>query len=365
MFEDSFADMLQQYPGAVHDRKRFAGLMKDLFPDQQMKVNLVNAAFNLGIVDELKKAGQINNTFAFRFVKRLLDEYGISRVNADWVISVWCVCYGKQTLHKPCDIEISRARNGAAPSIRNEWGVGSGHQYNDLFQYRAVSDGYGICGFSGADLRTLIVPNMHQGRPITCIFGNAFEGSDVQEVVMTDGITVIEEAAFRNCCSLKQVIFAGSLREVGDYAFCGCEQLVTAAFPSSLEQIGRHAFEGTALRQADLPGSLLWIGEGAFKECKRLSTVHLPEHLTEISKELFKGCGAIEKLELSENVQKIGKEAFADCNSLIDLMIPGTVTDVGENAFRGVDDSFHLICTVHSAAEQYARKHHVTFQIAE
>lgn len=87
MFEDSFADMLQRYPDAVHDRKRFFGLMKDLFSDQQMQVNLVNTAFDLGIVDELEKAGQINNTFAFRFLKRLLDEHGISRVNADWVIS--------------------------------------------------------------------------------------------------------------------------------------------------------------------------------------------------------------------------------------------------------------------------------------
>lgn len=365
MFEDSFADMLQRYPEAVHDRKRFVGLMKDCFPDQQMQVNLVNTAFDLGIVDELEKARQINNTFAFRFVKRLLDEYGISRVNADWVISVWCVCYGKKALHKPCDIEISRARTGAAPSIRDEQGTGSGRQYNDLFQYRAVSDGYGICGFSGANCRTLIVPNMHQGRPITRILADAFEGSDVQEVVMTDGITVMEEAAFRNCRSLKQVIFAESLREIGDYVFSGCKQLVTAAFPRSLEQIGRYAFEGTALRQADLPNSLLWIGEGAFKECTRLSAVHLPGHITEIPEELFKGCGALKRLEVSRNIQAIGKEAFAECDSLMDLMIPDSVTTVGENAFRGADDSFRLICTLHSATEQYARKHNVTFQIVE
>ena len=100
MFEDSFLDMLRQYPNAVAEKKKFCGLMKDFFPGQQMQVHLINTTYELGIVEELTKAPQITNAFAFRFVKRLVDEYGVSRINADWAVSVWCVCYGKQLLHK-------------------------------------------------------------------------------------------------------------------------------------------------------------------------------------------------------------------------------------------------------------------------
>ena len=98
MFEDGFAQMLQQYPESVIDRKKFIALIKDYFPEQQMQVNLITMVFDLGIVEEIKKASNISNAFAFRFVKRLLDEYGVSRVNADWGVSVCCVCYGKQQL---------------------------------------------------------------------------------------------------------------------------------------------------------------------------------------------------------------------------------------------------------------------------
>ena len=57
------------------------------------------------------------------------------------------------------------------------------------------------------------------------------------------------------------------------------------------------------------------------------------------------------------------EEAFAGCTNLIDLIIPWTVVMVDDDAFAGMNSGFCLICTQHSAAEQYARKHNVPFQI--
>lgn len=82
MFEDDFSKMLRDYPAAVTDKKVFAGLMKDLFPGQQMQINLMNTTYELGIANEIAGVAHINNAFAFRFVKRLVDEYGVSRLNA-------------------------------------------------------------------------------------------------------------------------------------------------------------------------------------------------------------------------------------------------------------------------------------------
>ena len=362
MFEDSFIQMFQQYPEAVTDKKKFIGLMKDFFPEQPMQVNLINTAYELGISEELNKTNHINNAFAFRFVKRLLDEYGVSRVNADWAISVWCVCYGKHTLHKPCDIEVSKAKSGSAPAIRDEQASG-GKQYNDLFRYCPVSDGYGISGFNGDNMRTLILPNAYNGKPVTRILAGVFENCDVQEAVMTDGMSVIEEGAFKGCRNLKQVIFPGSLREIGDAAFSGCSNLVTAALPRALEQIGRYAFAGTSLKQLDLPENLLWIGEGAYSDCAKLSSIRLPKHISELPADVFKGCTALKKMVLPEGIQTIGREAFSGCSALIDLIVPESVAKVGENAFAGMDPTFCLICTQKSATEQYARSHNVPFQI--
>lgn len=361
MFEDSFADMLRQYPDAIADKKKFIGLMKDFFPGQQMQVNLVSTTYEMGIAEELSKTSQITNAFAFRFVKRLVDEYGVSRINADWAVSVWCVCYGKLLLRKPCDIEISKARSGAAPAIKDEQSTGK--QYNDLFRYRAVSDGYAISGFKGSNTRTLIFPNSYAGKPVTRILAHAFESCDVQEAVMTDGIRVIEEGAFKGCENLKQVIFPNTLREIGPSAFLGCSNLVTAALPKNLEQISDYAFAETALWQVELPQSLLWLGVGIYKGCRRLTSIRFPRHLTEIPNESFMGCTALKKVDLPAGTTVIGREAFSGCSGLMDMIIPESVITVGANAYAGMNPGFTLICAQKSAAEQYARTHNVPFQI--
>lgn len=107
MFEDRFENMIRQYDQALADRKVFVGLMRDLFPEDSKKANLIIDAFDLGIAEEIQKASEIDKAFAHRFVKQLEDDHGISRQNAEWAVSTWCVCYGKNILQKTCAITIS------------------------------------------------------------------------------------------------------------------------------------------------------------------------------------------------------------------------------------------------------------------
>ena len=90
--------MLTRHQASLDDRKKFTALVKDLFPDQAKNVNLLLMAYNMGIAQDIQNASHINNTFAFRYVKQLMDDFGMSRVNADWIVSVWCSCYGGKFL---------------------------------------------------------------------------------------------------------------------------------------------------------------------------------------------------------------------------------------------------------------------------
>lgn len=56
MFEDDFLKMLRDYPHAVLDKKVFAGFMKDLFPGQQMQVNLLSTAYSNCVELQTRKA---------------------------------------------------------------------------------------------------------------------------------------------------------------------------------------------------------------------------------------------------------------------------------------------------------------------
>lgn len=352
-----------QHPDAVMEKKRFAGLVRDLFPGQQMQVNLICMVWELGIANDIQAAQHISNSFAFRYVKRLVDEYGVSRLNADWAVSVWCVCYGQQTLHKGCDIKISQAKAGAAPAIKEERQPDAGTQYGDLFRYAAVDGGYGVTGFAGQNKRTIIFSNRYDNRPVKRIMANSFSECEVQEAVMTDGIEVIEKDAFKGCKDLKQVIFALTVKEIGDGAFSGCRSLTMAALPPFLEQIGRYAFSGTDLKTLTIPSTVYWTGEGVYSNCTRLNKAKIPDNIISIPDRMFKGCTGLKEVLLPDCIDSIGEEAFAGCVSLETITIPETVRNIGRDAFAGVAAHFTLLCNRLSPAEKYARENNIKFQI--
>ena len=104
--------MLRKHEESLNDKKRFTALVKDLFPDQAKNVNVLLMAYNMGIAQDIQNTSRINNTFAFRYVKQLMDDFGMSRVNADWIVSVWCVCYGNKVLGRTCEITLQKQGSG-------------------------------------------------------------------------------------------------------------------------------------------------------------------------------------------------------------------------------------------------------------
>lgn len=363
MFEAEFERLLNQYRDAVGVRSRFSGLVKDYFPGQQRQINLILAAYDLGLAKELESVGTISNAFAYRFVKRMVDEYGTSRVNADWAVSVWCVCYGQHILGKPCEIKLRSGKSGAAPAIQEE--KAGTVKYGQLFQYEPCSVGRGLAvtGFTGSDNRMLIFQNSCQNTPVMEIKAGAFSESAVEEAIMTEGYRKIGDRAFSGCTSLKQIILPVSLRELGDFSLAGCENLKSIALPAMLERIGAYALSNTGLKTIQIPQSVCTIGEGAFSGCTQLDGIEIKENIKSIPDKLFQGCERLKKIKLHEQLLSIGDYAFADCVSLDSIYIPDSVTAIGENTFQGVSEKFVLQCGFGSYAESFARKKKLSYQL--
>jgi hypothetical protein len=288
MIERDFTNLLRNNPGIVNEKKKFTGLVKDMLPGQSLQVNLLLSLCNIGIHDEINSAASITNAFAYRFVKQLVEDHGVSRINADWAVSVWCVCYGKNILGKPCEIKISTAKSGGQPSIVSDHQSGV-KQYQDLFRYKKNSDGkgYSITGFDGENRKTLIFPNTHHNDNVTAIAEGAFIECDVQEAIITEGITVIERRAFNGCTQLKQVYFPESLIEINDSAFSGCGRLNTMALPKRLERIGAYAFASVSVKNIEIPESVYWLGEGAYSNCAGITAVTIPPGIEHINDKSF------------------------------------------------------------------------------
>lgn len=363
MFEKEFEQILTKYHDAIAVRSRFSGLMKDYMPGHPMQINLLLNAYDLGIVKEIETVSTINQAFAFRFVKRLTEEYGVSRANADWAVSMWCVCYGQSVLKKPCEIKLNSGQKGVAPSIREEkHGM---TQYGELFQYEKLSDhsGLAVSGFCGENNRAIIFQNQYRNMPVVTIKEKAFMENTLEEAIITDGILRIEKQAFAGCSDLHQVIMPSTLKELGDSAFAGCVSLRMIALPESLEQIGAYTFSDTGLKAVQIPKNVYWLGEGAFSNCRNLSTIDIPENINIVSVRLLQNCVGIKKVNLHEKITTIGDEAFANCNNLMELYVPDAVQYIGMGAFDGVHDKFILLCGIGSYAEKYAQTHKMRYQL--
>ena len=111
MTEQQFKQLLQNHSDMLGDRKKFVGLLKDYIPDQPLQRNLLLYLYDFDIHIEISKAAQLNNAFAYRFVKRLCDDNGVSKINAEWAVRTWCACYGS-ILGKDFDI-IPNADNNS------------------------------------------------------------------------------------------------------------------------------------------------------------------------------------------------------------------------------------------------------------
>lgn len=363
MFEQNFETMLKQYSDAIDDKKRFSALVKDLFPEQAKHVNLLLMAYNLGIAQELQNVRDINNTFAYRYVKQLMDNFGLSRINADWIVAVWCVCYGQKVLHKNCDIKLQI--KGAGPAVKEEQNGSSTQKYGDLFQYGKSSEGMGLVvnGFRGNKTQTVIFQNRREGQPVIEIGEGLFAGDDIEGAILTDGIKYIGKKAFSNCRKLHQIVLPESMLDIGDEAFENCESMKSITLPSLLEKIGNAAFKGTNLKTVSIPKTVYWIGEELFAGCKELNNIQLPINIERITKSMFEDCVCLKKISLHEKLRVIEDRAFAGCIDLDFIIIPDSVVEIGQNAFLGVDKQFIIQCSFGSYAEEYARKNRIKYQL--
>ena len=174
--------MLRQYENSIDDKRQFTALVKDIFPEEAKNINMILMAYNMGIAQDIQKANLLNNTFAFRYVKQLMDDYGISRVNADWIVSVWCSCYGNKVLGKACDISVQK--QGGGPAIKDNKSS-SGKSYGELFVYEKSRRGNGLAatGFRGDKNQTIIFQNRSGNENVIEIADNSFSKSSIEEAI--------------------------------------------------------------------------------------------------------------------------------------------------------------------------------------
>jgi tetratricopeptide (TPR) repeat protein len=197
-----------------------------------------------------------------------------------------------------------------------------------VFQTVANNDGsVTILKYAGADTQ-VVIPGSIGGKPVTEIWGKAFEKTNLTSVEIPGSVKTIGGFAFSGN-QLMSVVIPGSVTTIGDGAFSK-NQLTSVEIPDSITTIGNFAFFENQLTSVKIPGSVTTIGKSAFS-VNRLASVEIPGSVTTIGDGAF-SFNQLTSVTIGNGVTSIGENAFFG-NQLTSVEIPGSVTTIGKDAF--------------------------------
>ena len=216
---------------------------------------------------------------------------------------------------------------------------------NVLCTYEINESGITIIGYEGALPAEAILPGEIDGKPVTAISGDAFEGCrSLTSVTIPEGVMRIGDEAFANCESLTSVTIPNSVTLICDLVFLNCYSLTDIrvaednANYSSRDGVLFDKAQTTLLccpagkQSYEIPKGVKEIGYGAFVSCKSLTSMTIPAGVEYIGHYAFEDCESLTSVTIPAGVTRIGNEAFGGCESLTSATIPANCT-IGDYAF--------------------------------
>ena len=156
---------------------------------------------------------------------------------------------------------------------------------------------------------------------VTGIGWGAFGNGPFTEVIIPEGVTRIEQAAFSGCPELTKVTLPSKLEIMEGSVFKNCAKLADIHVPDGVTRIGKEAFAGTPF-EAGFPDGPVYLGKVLYKY-----NGEIPAHYTikdgtaEVGDEIFSD-SKLETVKLPSSLEYCDESAFSRCDSLKNVDIP-------------------------------------------
>ena len=193
------------------------------------------------------------------------------------------------------------------------------------YELNSEGTGYLVSGNEATkSLTEIYIPLTYNDLPVTEIKSNAFaEHTNLQKIVIPNGVEVIGEASFLGCNSLTSLQIPASVTNIVITAFSGC---------GSLEEIFVDGDNATYDSRENCNAIIDTASNTLVVGCK--NTI-IPDSVSGIGDYAFYSCGALTSIKLPFGVTNIATGAFAGCRELTSIAIPSSVTNIGYYAFEG------------------------------
>lgn len=175
--------------------------------------------------------------------------------------------------------------------------------------------------------KTIIIP-----KGIKTIGKACFAGTNVEEVVLPEGIETIDSDAFNFCTKLRKINFPETLKVIGHGAFKGCFFLETVILPKTMKEISDYAFYEAGIKQLILPENVNFVGTEVFVGTD-IETTDIPENFT-LNSAMFEKCQKLHSINLLGSHITIPERCFCNCINLTEIDITKTAL-IKDEAFRG------------------------------
>ena len=142
--------------------------------------------------------------------------------------------------------------------------------------------------YMGPETAKLVIPTTVEGLRVECIGEKCFEDVEwIEELVLPEGIEIIQYRAFYGCSNLKKMNIPSTLHKILGWAFAH-SGLVNMDFPDTFTDLDYGAFYGcTELESVVLPPAVDYLGENTFRWCDKLKSVTIAAPEPEINAKAF------------------------------------------------------------------------------
>ena len=189
-----------------------------------------------------------------------------------------------------------------------------------------------------------IPPNIG-GISVENIGKGAFDGKNLNRLVMQNTIKIIGENAFSNN-SLNNIIIPSGVTSIGDGSFAN-NSIGIVSIPSSVNSIGNSAFLNNSLNNITIPNNVTTIGNSAF-QYNNLASASIGSSVANIGSNAF-SYNNLTTLSFPGSLRNVGNSAFA-YNNISEIKINTGVT-LNNNMLNSANDNFRSTYIVSGAGK--------------